>query len=293
MFRITVEDRRGPRTFTFVKDAVTIGRAPERDLVLEIDRVSRLHAEVRFDRARGAVLLEDRSANGVWRGDERVEGPYVVRPDDWLTIGSVRIRVQHDDYELGGVAAPEEQAFLAALLADPRDDETRLVYADWLEEHGKTAHAEFLRTQVAARGKRKDGPSAAEGFAEASARLAELAPLVEVAWRARVAMAAVQACGEQATGRPGRVAFELECTQRWDDMVPTEIEGIRRCTACRKDVAYVTTLEQAYGWAEEGGCVAVDAGISRTAAGVDVPLASLRGRLAPNVASRGTKRLSF
>jgi uncharacterized protein (TIGR02996 family) len=30
----------------------------------------------------------------------------------------------------------EEQAFLAALAANPADDLTRLVYADWLDEHG-------------------------------------------------------------------------------------------------------------------------------------------------------------
>jgi uncharacterized protein (TIGR02996 family) len=44
-----------------------------------------------------------------------------------------------------------EDAFLAALLKEPGDDATRLVYADWLEERGDTdgmARAEFLRTQV-------------------------------------------------------------------------------------------------------------------------------------------------
>ncbi len=32
----------------------------------------------------------------------------------------------------------EETAFLAAICADPADDTTRLVYADWLDEHGET-----------------------------------------------------------------------------------------------------------------------------------------------------------
>jgi uncharacterized protein (TIGR02996 family) len=39
----------------------------------------------------------------------------------------------------------EEAAFLEALKANPADDTTRLVYADWLDEHGETAQAEYLR----------------------------------------------------------------------------------------------------------------------------------------------------
>jgi uncharacterized protein (TIGR02996 family) len=38
----------------------------------------------------------------------------------------------------------DESGFLHALGQDPHDDETRLVYADWLEERGD-ARAEFLR----------------------------------------------------------------------------------------------------------------------------------------------------
>lgn len=39
----------------------------------------------------------------------------------------------------------DEAAFLAALKANPADDTTRLVYADWLDEHGEAAKAEYLR----------------------------------------------------------------------------------------------------------------------------------------------------
>ena len=43
---------------------------------------------------------------------------------------------------------PEERSFLDAILADPADDTVRLVYADWLEEHGRPERAEFIRLQV-------------------------------------------------------------------------------------------------------------------------------------------------
>ncbi len=39
-----------------------------------------------------------------------------------------------------------EDAFVAAVLADPADDAPRLVYADWLEERGDP-RAEFLRVE--------------------------------------------------------------------------------------------------------------------------------------------------
>lgn len=41
----------------------------------------------------------------------------------------------------------QEQAFLDQLAADPGDDVTRLVYADWLEDHGDP-RAAFLRLEI-------------------------------------------------------------------------------------------------------------------------------------------------
>jgi uncharacterized protein (TIGR02996 family) len=44
----------------------------------------------------------------------------------------------------------DEQAFLDPLKANPADDTTRLVYADWLDDHGEAAKAEYLRLVVRA-----------------------------------------------------------------------------------------------------------------------------------------------
>src|SRR5262245_2948341 len=41
-------------------------------------------------------------------------------------------------------------AFLRLILADPDADGPRLVFADWLDEHGDPARAEFIRLQCAA-----------------------------------------------------------------------------------------------------------------------------------------------
>jgi uncharacterized protein (TIGR02996 family) len=38
-----------------------------------------------------------------------------------------------------------DDAFLAGIIESPDDDAPRLIYADWLEEHGREERAEFIR----------------------------------------------------------------------------------------------------------------------------------------------------
>src|SRR4051812_43183757 len=40
-----------------------------------------------------------------------------------------------------------DDAFLQSIRDEPDDDVPRLIYADWLEEHGRPEHAEFIRLQ--------------------------------------------------------------------------------------------------------------------------------------------------
>jgi uncharacterized protein (TIGR02996 family) len=42
-----------------------------------------------------------------------------------------------------------EKGFLEAITAEPDDDEVRLIYADWLDDHDQPGRAEFIRAQVA------------------------------------------------------------------------------------------------------------------------------------------------
>jgi carbon storage regulator CsrA len=44
---------------------------------------------------------------------------------------------------------PEEVAFLQAVGESPDDDGIRLIFADWLDDHGQPERAEFIRVQVA------------------------------------------------------------------------------------------------------------------------------------------------
>src|SRR3954452_1713404 len=42
----------------------------------------------------------------------------------------------------------DEDALLSAIAAHPEEDTPRLMYADWLDEHGKPRRAEFIRVQI-------------------------------------------------------------------------------------------------------------------------------------------------
>lgn len=62
----------------------------------------------------------------------------------------------------------EQDALLAAIIASPECDTSRLVYADWLDEHGQPEWAEFIRMQIATLEKRCLNGSRLWGAAHAS-----------------------------------------------------------------------------------------------------------------------------
>src|SRR5437660_1230129 len=75
----------------------------------------------------------------------------------------------------------DEAALLAAISADPDDDTPRLVYADWLEEHGDEAgrtRAEFIRGQCQA----AQLPRGDKRAAAIEARCEQLRRRFEEAW---------------------------------------------------------------------------------------------------------------
>src|SRR5262245_40573720 len=81
-------------------------------------------------------------------------------------------------------------ALLQTLAETPKDDDARLVYADWLEERGELLKAEFLRITVSlntenrSKGKRKTERK----------RLQELAAQLETDWLAVVSRLKIENC---------------------------------------------------------------------------------------------------
>jgi uncharacterized protein (TIGR02996 family) len=66
-----------------------------------------------------------------------------------------------------------EEAFLQAIIEAPDDDAPRLVYADWLEEHGQPERAAFIRVQCELARMPEGNPSRAELTERERALLAE------------------------------------------------------------------------------------------------------------------------
>lgn len=148
----------------------------------------------------------------------------------------------------------EEDAFLAGIRAEPKDDLRRLVYADWLDERGddeSRTKAEYLRLVVHLAELSEEHPER-NWHTLCLRQLALKLPLV---WKTRVTKAPVENCG---------VLWRFQCPKKWDQMSPTEDEKVRFCTACRRTVHYYDSIEEARWQAENHGqCVVIDLGVLR------------------------------
>src|SRR4051812_14383873 len=77
----------------------------------------------------------------------------------------------------------DRATFLAAIAAAPDDDLPRLIFADWLDEHGEPDRAEFIRLQCAiTRG--EPGDQRRADALEAEHRMTWLGPLARAVFRA-------------------------------------------------------------------------------------------------------------
>jgi uncharacterized protein (TIGR02996 family) len=108
----------------------------------------------------------------------------------------------HAQFRTKLAAAPQEQEFLEKLRAHPDDAATRLVYADWLEQHGELAEARLVR-----------GDDVIAG---------------DSLWRAIASRPPIQRCANTA------------CPGRWDQLAARrDDERMRTCGTCEKPVTYV------------------------------------------------------
>lgn len=174
----------------------------------------------------------------------------------------------------------DEADFLNKLLEAPADDTARLVYADWLDERGDEqgrAKSRFLRLTV--RLLEPDRPKEDDG------ELQQLAAQLDTRWLAVVSRLKVEICGREPEKRAGRqvvrLAFDVVCDKRWDEMAPTADAAVRHCQSCREKVHYCDTIMAAREHARRGHCVAVDLGITRHEGDVSSLQMMLLGRPSP------------
>lgn len=246
MFLVEITARGGPtRSEVFDKSEITIGRVNGNDIILPAGNVSKRHARIVLKDGK-YIVVDLKSTNGTYVNGRKLTSPLVVREDDKIYIGDFLLVVgppdeMIDDHDTLEVDATELR--LLAAIAQ-RDDVSRIVYADWLEEQGEAARAEFLRAQELLVATAIDDPL----FRERSDRMRELGAAIDVSWRYKVARPLIENC----------LAVEFECPRDWGSLATTENRNVRYCGSCAKRVFYCSTVADARRHAQRGHCVAVD-----------------------------------
>ncbi|HEU4735222.1 MAG TPA: TIGR02996 domain-containing protein [Kofleriaceae bacterium] len=249
-------DRPDVRRFAYPGHEITIGRAETNALILTPAEGAR-DGEGKIEDHHARLIMRDgmfvisdlESESRTFVNGFLLDGAMLIRETDRVQIGGYTLEVQHapteplDAYPEYVAEDPTEAALLRAIAA--RDETSRTVYADWLEQRGDVLRAEFLRVQEELL-ELSPGDAA---FPVHASRLSALAARIDVAWRVQVASPSVERCG---------LAFDFQCPMEWSMLHATGRDGVRHCGACNKDVYYALSVGEARAHARRGRCVALD-----------------------------------
>jgi uncharacterized protein (TIGR02996 family) len=142
----------------------------------------------------------------------------------------------------------DDEAFLAAIRADPDDDTARLVYADWLDERGDV-RGEWLRVQCELARMPQSDPR----HAPLLAREGALREQVDDDWLRLVGHPRIENC----------VEFDFRCPKTWHALHETDDPDYRYCSECRRNVRLCHNIREASTWAYLGYCIAVSSELAR------------------------------
>jgi uncharacterized protein (TIGR02996 family) len=164
-------------------------------------------------------------------------------------------------------ATTTEAQLLASLRAG--NESARAVYADFLESEGRGVEANWVRLEQQMR--------ALSGDAQLEALTTLRALDVSREFMASVSRAELEACAVQ---------FGFRCPRTWDALTPTAQPMVRWCGACREEVHFATTLEQAEQFTMRDRCFAVSATVARPDGPIGPALGSYVGRGSPRALAR-------
>jgi len=215
-----------------------VGSLAPCDVVLDDPHVAAQHLRVVFDRE---SIVVDPIGGDVWLGDQQLRVPTEILEGDDIQIGHTLLRFRRPAVEewedeptpthrfiinqrpASGVPPerrprrdvltedPVEQALLVTLRERPNDPDGRMVYRDWLYDHGDQARAAFVRAGVYSDRQRE-----------------QLLRETDEDWRAITSCAAIEGC------------WHAQCPGRWNELVATDDDFRRRCGTCRRSVYYCT-----------------------------------------------------
>ena len=215
--------------YTFRGPRVRIGSADDNDLILRDGEVPDHAATVEL--LDGMCLVNGASIRD---GAELALGDYMLI-----------LALTERPWKRLEVTDEVERRLIDAIVA--RDDESRLVYADWLEERGQSRRAAFLRAQDELAEMRPGDPKSHE----LSRRLRLMATLIDVGWRRRIGQPAIEGCSTSG------------CPERWSNLDESADPNVRRCEVCQKSVRYCTSRADAEDLTSIGQRVVVDATVRR------------------------------
>lgn len=102
--------------FVLDKETVTIGRAPDNDVVLSHPMISRHHARITF---RPDAFIEDvGSALGTIVGGQNASSAYALHSGDTITIGDIHLRFESPQVEAPAARPVEHPPEPVARLVD-------------------------------------------------------------------------------------------------------------------------------------------------------------------------------
>jgi uncharacterized protein (TIGR02996 family) len=138
----------------------------------------------------------------------------------------------------------DDRAFIRAILDNPEELTTWLVYADWLDDRGDP-RSEFLRLSV----ERKRSGQNGDDVEELETRLAVLRAALDPNWILAFDSARLANCRGSDWG--------YACPLKWDQLSPTDEPDIRICHSCKSPVFYCHTADEARQFSSCGQCVAL------------------------------------
>jgi uncharacterized protein (TIGR02996 family) len=226
------------------------------------------------------IAVDYRSALGTFLNGRRIDQPTIVRPGHEVSVGDWVIRADENERPEKPFRArvERERELLAALHANPADDDLRQVYGDWLEENGHAKEAEVISLEREIRdgeGRIDDAALGRLGF-----RLRTLAASLPFSWRVAVTRPKIENCHQRHA-----------CPRTWERLSSTESLVVRHCEACAQPVHFAETMDIARHHVSQNHRVALDVSVERYPRDLEVALARLPA--APTTAEEGTTALPF
>jgi uncharacterized protein (TIGR02996 family) len=192
------------------------------------------------------VLVEDLgSEGGTFVDDRRIVEPTVVALGDPIRVGETLLavtlgeRVPDQNYYEQREDLREIE-FLTALRANPADDSTRIVYADWLEGEGHRITAHYIRREL-------------EGDIDIrhEERIDKAVGITQPEWRALISRGPIGACQVH------------DCPRTWHQLPASAKDFERACPTCLHTVQFCISHEDARNCGLQQRRVVFDAGLSR------------------------------